>query len=64
MTTNEIIRLYNAEPLDEIGKDCVIININKKYNAENALGLELGGIFWHFVDILWIYLFFFFYLVR
>ena len=31
MTTNEIIRLYNAEPLDEIGKDCVIININKTY---------------------------------
>jgi len=40
MTTNEIIRLYNAEPLDEIGKDCVIININKTYkrgSGENAI---------------------------
>ena len=31
MTTNEIIRLYNAEPLDEIAKNCMIININKSY---------------------------------
>jgi len=43
----------------------VIYNhLNKKYSATNSLGLELGAIFWHFVDILWIYLFFFFYLVR
>ncbi|MFD1293218.1 heme-copper oxidase subunit III [Lutibacter holmesii] len=35
-----------------------------KYSNTNFLGLELGAIFWHFVDILWIYLFFFFYLVR
>ncbi len=31
MTTDEIIRLYNAKPLPKITKDCVIININKKY---------------------------------
>jgi cytochrome c oxidase subunit 3 len=43
----------------------VIYNhLTKKYSATNSLGLELGAIFWHFVDILWIYLFFFFYLVR
>ena len=34
-----------------------------KYNSGDYLGLELGGIFWHFVDILWIYLFFFFYVL-
>lgn len=34
-----------------------------KYNSADYLGLELGGIFWHFVDILWIYLFFFFYVL-
>lgn len=39
-------------------------HFNKKYSAANSLGLELGAIFWHFVDILWIYLFLFFYLVR
>jgi cytochrome c oxidase subunit 3 len=38
--------------------------VTKKYSASNYLGLELGAIFWHFVDILWIYLFLFFYLVR
>ncbi len=36
----------------------------KKYNSDNFLGLELGAIFWHFVDILWIYLFLFFYFIR
>lgn len=31
MTSDEIIRLYNAEPIDEIGSDCILININQKY---------------------------------
>jgi cytochrome c oxidase subunit 3 len=34
-----------------------------RYNSENTLGIELGGIFWHFVDILWIFLFLFFYFI-
>lgn len=40
MTSDEIKRLYNAEKLDEIGKDCILININKKYergSGENAI---------------------------
>lgn len=40
MTANEIIRLYNSETLNEIGGDCVIININKTYkrgSGENAI---------------------------
>ncbi|MDO6736232.1 cytochrome c oxidase subunit 3 [Wenyingzhuangia sp. 2_MG-2023] len=32
-----------------------------KYNNGNTLGLELGSIFWHFLDLLWIALFLFFY---
>lgn len=32
-----------------------------KYNNGNTLGLELGNIFWHFLDLLWIILFLFFY---
>lgn len=32
-----------------------------KYNRSNTLGLELGNIFWHFLDLLWIILFLFFY---
>lgn len=43
----------------------VIFNhFNKKYSSNDTLGLELGAIFWHFVDILWIYLFLFFYFIR
>lgn len=35
-----------------------------KYKPKDMLGFELGAIFWHFVDVLWIYLFFFFYFIR
>lgn len=31
MTSDEIMRIYNAEPLNSIGHDCVLININKSY---------------------------------
>jgi len=34
------------------------------YKPNDMLGFELGAIFWHFVDILWIYLFLFFYFIR
>lgn len=34
-------------------------NIKRKYSINNILGFELASIFWHFVDILWIYLFLF-----
>jgi len=32
MTTDEIERLYNAERLEQIGDDCIVININGQYN--------------------------------
>lgn len=35
-----------------------------KYRNGKTLGIELAATFWHFVDILWIYLFFFFYIMR
>ena len=41
----------------------ILKHLAKKYTVENMLGLELGGIFWHFVDILWIFLFLFFYFI-
>ena len=31
MTSEEVKRLYNAQPLNSIGEDCIIININRKY---------------------------------
>ena len=40
----------------------VIINhLKKKYTPTNKLGFDLASIFWHFVDVLWLYLFFFLY---
>ena len=43
----------------------VIYNHYKlKYVNGKTLGVELAATFWHFVDILWIYLFLFFYFVR
>lgn len=36
MTSEEIIRLYNAQPLESIGNDCVLININKTYSRGNG----------------------------
>jgi cytochrome c oxidase subunit 3 len=43
----------------------VIYNHYKlKFSKGKTLGIELAATFWHFVDILWIYLFLFFYFVR
>lgn len=36
MTTDEIIRLHNAEPLNKLEHSVIIININKKYNRGNS----------------------------
>jgi len=35
-----------------------------KYKSDDMLGFELGAIFWHFVDLLWIYLFLFFSFIK
>lgn len=43
----------------------VIYNHYKqRYSEGKTLGIELAATFWHFVDILWIYLLLFFYFVR
>jgi cytochrome c oxidase subunit 3 len=36
-------------------------NLKNKYTDENMLGVELGATFWHFLDLLWVYLVLFFY---
>lgn len=43
----------------------VIYNHYKlKYTQGQTLGIELAATFWHFVDLLWLYLFFFLYFFR
>jgi cytochrome c oxidase subunit 3 len=36
----------------------------KKYSSANYLGIELTAIYWHFLDLLWVYLFLFLYNYR
>lgn len=33
----------------------------QKYNSTQTAGIEIGALFWHFLDVLWILLFLFFY---
>lgn len=39
-------------------------NLLKKYSSANSLGIELTAIYWHFLDLLWVYLFLFLYNYR
>lgn len=36
----------------------------QKYNSHNFTGIELGAMYWHFLDALWIYLFLFLYFFK
>ncbi|TXE06748.1 heme-copper oxidase subunit III [Gelidibacter salicanalis] len=51
-----------------VGLVCILVVIynhfKQKYTADQMLGLELAATFWHFIDILWVYLFLFLYFVR
>jgi len=51
-----------------VGLICLFVVIynhfKQKYNTTDMLGFELAAIFWHFIDILWVYLFLFLYFVR
>ena len=51
-----------------VGLICLVVVIynhfKQKYNAQDLLGFELAATFWHFIDILWVYLFLFLYFVR
>lgn len=49
------------------GLVCILVVIynhfKQKYNATDMLGVDLAATFWHFIDILWVYLFLFLYFV-
>jgi cytochrome c oxidase subunit 3 len=36
----------------------------QKYNSSQTIGIELGAMFWHFLDFLWLYLFLFLYFFK
>ena len=39
-------------------------HFKQKYNSSQTLGIELGAMYWHFLDILWVYLFLFLYFFK
>jgi cytochrome c oxidase subunit III len=39
-------------------------HFKQKYSSTQTLGIELGAMYWHFLDFLWIYLFLFLYFVN
>ena len=51
-----------------VGLICLLVVIynhfKQKYNTSKMLGFELAATFWHFVDLLWVYLFLFLYFFR
>ncbi len=42
----------------------LIKTLLKKYSSADYLGIELTAIYWHFLDLLWVYLFLFLYFYR
>ncbi|RXJ52798.1 cytochrome c oxidase subunit 3 [Gelidibacter gilvus] len=50
-----------------VGLVCILVVIynhfKQKYTATDMVGFELAATFWHFIDILWVYLFLFLYFV-
>jgi len=51
-----------------VGLICLIVVIynhfKQKYNPTQLLGFELAATFWHFIDVLWLYLFLFLYFIK
>lgn len=51
-----------------VGLICLLVVLYKqfkqKYSASNSLGVDLMATYWHFVDILWVYLFLFLYFIK
>ena len=39
-------------------------HFKQKYNSSQILGIELGAMYWHFLDFLWVYLFLFIYFFK
>ena len=39
-------------------------HFKQKYNSSQTLGIELGAMYWNFLDLLWVYLFLFLYFFK
>lgn len=68
VTTSFLYLIIGSHLVHLIGGIIVLFVIiynhfKQRYYPGQTLGLELGATYWHFVDALWIYLFFFLYFV-
>jgi cytochrome c oxidase subunit III len=68
VTTSFLYLIIGSHLAHLIGGIVVLLVIiynhfKQKYSPGQTLGIELGATYWHFVDALWIYLFFFLYFV-
>lgn len=69
VTTSFLYLIIGSHLVHLIGGIVVLLVIiynhfKQRYYPGQTLGFELGATYWHFVDALWIYLFFFLYFVK
>ncbi|WP_324720002.1 cytochrome c oxidase subunit 3 [Salinimicrobium sp. HB62] len=69
VTTSFLYLIVGSHLVHLLGGIIVLLVIiynhfKQRYHAGQTLGLELGATYWHFVDVLWIYLFLFLYFFR
>jgi cytochrome c oxidase subunit 3 len=41
----------------------LVLTMKGKFNAQYSTPIEIGGLYWHLVDLIWIYLFPLLYLI-
>jgi cytochrome c oxidase subunit 3 len=65
--TTSFVYIITAVHLAHVAAGILVLIIviynhfKQKYKQGQTLGLELGAMFWHFLDILWVFLFLFLY---
>jgi cytochrome c oxidase subunit III len=43
---------------------CFIKSTKNRYHSKNLLGIRMASVYWHFLDVLWVFLFLFLYFIR
>jgi len=63
--TTSFIYIITVTHLAHVAAGIIVLSVviynhfKQKYKQGQTLGLELGAMFWHFLDILWVFLFLF-----
>ena len=56
----DVINNINTVETKNVHTTETVKTATNKYSSNDMLGIELCATFWHFLDILWVYLFLFF----